>query len=145
MEPVIDIQEKKNQAADKIQKLWRSYTNRKIYKYYRDIIFFKCKYPTPYFQRQPRQITQRHQPFRSPTTINSSRLPRQIQIGRRHLPSQHLLQSIQQNQRLRYQLLRSPRLLISAPIDRQRIKNQIYNLSAQQEGILKLRLVLEKR
>ena len=26
-----------------IQKLWRSYTNRKIYKYYRDIIYFKCK------------------------------------------------------------------------------------------------------
>ena len=44
MEPTLDIQEKKNQAADKIQKLWRSYTNRKIYKYYRDIIFFKCKY-----------------------------------------------------------------------------------------------------
>jgi len=43
MEPVADIQEKKGQAADKIQKLWRSYTNRKIYKYYRDIIFFKCK------------------------------------------------------------------------------------------------------
>ena len=44
MEPSLDLQEKKNIAADKIQKLWRSYTNRKIYKYYRDIIFFKCKY-----------------------------------------------------------------------------------------------------
>ena len=30
-------------AAQKIQNLWRSYTNRKIYKYYRDIIMFKCK------------------------------------------------------------------------------------------------------
>jgi hypothetical protein len=34
----------REEAALKIQKLWRSYTNRKIYKYYRDIIYFKCKY-----------------------------------------------------------------------------------------------------
>lgn len=36
-------QEREEAAAFKIQKLWRSYTNRKIYKYYRDIIMFKCK------------------------------------------------------------------------------------------------------
>jgi len=43
MEYSADLQQTKSEAADKIQKLWRSYTNRKIYKYYRDIIFFKCK------------------------------------------------------------------------------------------------------
>jgi hypothetical protein len=43
MEQGLDQPEKRNHAADRIQKLWRSYTNRKIYKYYRDIIFFKCK------------------------------------------------------------------------------------------------------
>jgi hypothetical protein len=43
MEGGVDIQERRNEAADKIQKLWRSYTNRKIYKYYKDIILFKCK------------------------------------------------------------------------------------------------------
>ncbi|EGR30988.1 hypothetical protein IMG5_120040 [Ichthyophthirius multifiliis] len=32
-----------NNACIKIQKLWRSYTNRKIYKYYNNIILFKCK------------------------------------------------------------------------------------------------------
>lgn len=39
----MNYQEKQEKAADKIQKLWRSYTNRKIYKYYKDIIMFKCK------------------------------------------------------------------------------------------------------
>lgn len=39
-----DTESKQELAVLKIQKLWRSYTNRKIYKYYRDIIFFKCKY-----------------------------------------------------------------------------------------------------
>jgi len=43
MEHPINYQEKQETAADKIQKLWRSYTNRKIYKYYKDIIMFKCK------------------------------------------------------------------------------------------------------
>lgn len=44
MEANLDLHQRKDKAADKIQKLWRSYTNRKIYKYYRDIIMFKCKY-----------------------------------------------------------------------------------------------------
>jgi hypothetical protein len=39
----MNFQEKQEKAADMIQKLWRSYTNRKIYKYYKDIIMFKCK------------------------------------------------------------------------------------------------------
>lgn len=37
------IENAKNKHALKIQKLWRAYTNKKIYKYYRDIIYFKCK------------------------------------------------------------------------------------------------------
>ncbi|KRX09150.1 hypothetical protein PPERSA_08866 [Pseudocohnilembus persalinus] len=32
-----------NTAAFKIQRMWRSAENRKIYKYYRDIILFRCK------------------------------------------------------------------------------------------------------
>lgn len=48
MESTHDLQERRERAADKIQKLWRSYTNRKIYKYYKDIIMFKCKYAKMY-------------------------------------------------------------------------------------------------
>ena len=48
MESAHDLQERRERAADKIQKLWRSYTNRKIYKYYKDIIMFKCKYARIY-------------------------------------------------------------------------------------------------
>ncbi|KAM3144218.1 hypothetical protein pb186bvf_003680 [Paramecium bursaria] len=33
----------KEQAVKKIQGLWRSYTNKKIFKYYKDIVLFKCK------------------------------------------------------------------------------------------------------
>ncbi|CAK71127.1 unnamed protein product (macronuclear) [Paramecium tetraurelia] len=32
-----------DQKARKIQKAWRSFTNRKIFQYYKDIILFKCK------------------------------------------------------------------------------------------------------
>jgi hypothetical protein len=44
MQQTQDIEQKKERAASSLQRLWRSYTNRKIYKYYRDIIMFKCKY-----------------------------------------------------------------------------------------------------
>lgn len=37
------MQQREDAAALKIQRIWRTYTNRKIYKYYRDIIMFKCK------------------------------------------------------------------------------------------------------
>jgi hypothetical protein len=30
-------------AAFRIQRAWRAYTNRRVYRYYRDIIYFKCK------------------------------------------------------------------------------------------------------
>ncbi|EAR82342.2 hypothetical protein TTHERM_01193620 (macronuclear) [Tetrahymena thermophila SB210] len=66
-------------AASKIQKLWRSYTNRKIYKYYKDIILFKCK-------GNPSRLLKAINPLEAQLLEASTRVHLRFRLGGENFP-----------------------------------------------------------